>query len=284
MVQVKHLNTLGVEQVAAAIHTQGLGLADNAVNVAYQFLARKFTLLSQAGPLVCSSADCSELCCTILARVHRVPSLRQRCWKIHAVQYRTGAHCQSQFRDCLQQCACEGLQEGNLCSSGVGLVGDAVFCSDRFQCISASRHGVRLAQFLFQDAVRARLGVEARAFAESRSSGEAGPYAMAAAQRVAADFARLGQAPDGLSYLDHLRKLITGAPALPQTPPAVHPVQESLETCTPAAAASSRSVLASPNADAEWCHFTHEEASLVQLMSCAGDRPGTSVAVVRVAG
>ncbi len=45
--QVKHLNTLGVEQVAAAIHTQGLGLADNAVNAAYQFLARNFTLLSQ---------------------------------------------------------------------------------------------------------------------------------------------------------------------------------------------------------------------------------------------
>lgn len=68
----------------------------------------------------------------------------------------------------------------------------------------------RRAQFLFQDAVRARLGVEARAFAESRSSGEAGPYRMATAQRLAADFARLGSAPDGLSYLDHLRKLITG--------------------------------------------------------------------------
>lgn len=50
-VQVKHLNTLGVEQVAAAIHTQGLGLADNAVNAAYQFLTRNFTLLSQVSLL-----------------------------------------------------------------------------------------------------------------------------------------------------------------------------------------------------------------------------------------
>ncbi|CAL8470925.1 g10467 [Coccomyxa elongata] len=108
--EVKHLNTLGVEQVAAAIHTQGLGLADNAVNAAYQFLARNFTLLSQ---------------------------------------------------------------------------------------------------FLFQDAVRARLGVEARTFAKSRSSGDAGPYRMAAAVRLAADFARLGSGPDGLPYMDHLRKLIT---------------------------------------------------------------------------
>ncbi len=53
--QVKHLNTLGVEQVAAAIHTQGLGLADNAVNAAYQFLARNFTLLSQVSQLNCPS-------------------------------------------------------------------------------------------------------------------------------------------------------------------------------------------------------------------------------------
>lgn len=48
---MKHLNTLGVEQVAAAIHTQGLGLADNAVNAAYQFLTRNFTLLSQVSLL-----------------------------------------------------------------------------------------------------------------------------------------------------------------------------------------------------------------------------------------
>ncbi len=54
--QVKHLNTLGVEQVAAAIHTQGLGLADNAVNAAYQFLARNFTLLSQVNSQYASAS------------------------------------------------------------------------------------------------------------------------------------------------------------------------------------------------------------------------------------
>jgi hypothetical protein len=48
--QVKHLNTFNVQQVAAAIRTQGLGLADNAVNVAYQFLARRFSSLSQVWP------------------------------------------------------------------------------------------------------------------------------------------------------------------------------------------------------------------------------------------
>ena len=47
--QVRHLKTLGMEQVAAAIRTHGMGLADNAVNVTYQFLARKITMLSQVG-------------------------------------------------------------------------------------------------------------------------------------------------------------------------------------------------------------------------------------------
>ena len=47
--QVRHLKTLGMEQVAAAVRTHGLGLADNAVNVTYQFLARKITMLSQVG-------------------------------------------------------------------------------------------------------------------------------------------------------------------------------------------------------------------------------------------
>ena len=47
MVQVKHLKTLGMDQVAAAIRTHGMGLADNVVNVTYQFLARKVTMLSE---------------------------------------------------------------------------------------------------------------------------------------------------------------------------------------------------------------------------------------------
>ena len=47
MVQVKHLRTVGMDRVAAAIHVHGMGLADNAVNVTYQFLARKVTMLSQ---------------------------------------------------------------------------------------------------------------------------------------------------------------------------------------------------------------------------------------------
>jgi len=38
-----------MEQIAAAIRTHGMGLADNAVNVTYQFLARKVTMLSQVG-------------------------------------------------------------------------------------------------------------------------------------------------------------------------------------------------------------------------------------------
>ena len=45
--QVKHLRTLGMDQVAAAIRTHGMGLADNAVNVTYQFLARKVNMLSE---------------------------------------------------------------------------------------------------------------------------------------------------------------------------------------------------------------------------------------------
>jgi hypothetical protein len=85
--------------------------------------------------------------------------------------------------------------------------------SHHFKCRIKSELFVCLcsAQFLFQDAVRARLGKEARAFQESRAGSAAAPYSMAAAQRLAADFRRLGDAPDGLSYLGHLRKLITGA-------------------------------------------------------------------------
>ena len=44
---MKHLRTVGMDRVAAAIHVHGMGLADNAVNVTYQFLARKVTMLSQ---------------------------------------------------------------------------------------------------------------------------------------------------------------------------------------------------------------------------------------------
>ena len=53
--QVKHLRTLGMDQVAAAIRTHGMGLADNAVNVTYQFLARKVNMLSEVSFLtICS--------------------------------------------------------------------------------------------------------------------------------------------------------------------------------------------------------------------------------------
>lgn len=48
-VQVRHLKTLGVDQVADAVRAHGTGLADNAVNAAYQFLARKVATLSQVG-------------------------------------------------------------------------------------------------------------------------------------------------------------------------------------------------------------------------------------------
>ena len=65
-------------------------------------------------------------------------------------------------------------------------------------------------QFLLQDAVRARLSKEAFDFGESRSAGSNAPYAMAAAQRLTADFGRLGSAADGLTYLDNLRHLLTG--------------------------------------------------------------------------
>ena len=67
-------------------------------------------------------------------------------------------------------------------------------------------------QFLLQDTVRARLGKEAFDFDEGRSAGSNAPYAMEAAQRLTADFGRLGNAPDGLPFLDHLRHLLTGAP------------------------------------------------------------------------
>lgn len=66
-------------------------------------------------------------------------------------------------------------------------------------------------QFLLQDAVRARLGKEAFDFEERRGAGSNAPYPMGAAQRLAADFARLGSAQGGLPHLDHLRHLITGA-------------------------------------------------------------------------
>ena len=61
--------------------------------------------------------------------------------------------------------------------------------------------------------MRARLSKEAFDFAESRTAGSNEPYAMGAAQRLTADFGRLGSAPDGLPYLDHLRHLITGEPS-----------------------------------------------------------------------
>ena len=44
-----------MDQVAAAIRTHGMGLADNAVNVTYQFLARKVNMLSEVSFLtICS--------------------------------------------------------------------------------------------------------------------------------------------------------------------------------------------------------------------------------------
>ena len=70
-------------------------------------------------------------------------------------------------------------------------------------------------QFLLQDTVRARLGKEAFDFGEGRSAGSNAPYAMEAAQRLTADFGRLGNAPGGLPYLDHLRHLLTGSILMP---------------------------------------------------------------------
>ena len=81
------------------------------------------------------------------------------------------------------------------------------------------------AQFLLQDAVRARLSKEAFDFESGRSAGGSALYSMAAAQRLTADFRRLGSAPDGSPHLDHLRHLITGLPvdlpALSYSMPAV---------------------------------------------------------------
>ncbi|KAK9842285.1 hypothetical protein WJX81_004630 [Elliptochloris bilobata] len=61
-----------------------------------------------------------------------------------------------------------------------------------------------LSQVLYQDAVKARLGQEAAASAGAR------PYSVGQAERLAADFQRLGLAPDGLPYLPYLRRLVTG--------------------------------------------------------------------------
>ena len=60
--QVKHLRTLGVDQVAAAIRTHGLGLADNAVNVTYQFLACKVNMLSEVSLLTPSGWVATRVC------------------------------------------------------------------------------------------------------------------------------------------------------------------------------------------------------------------------------
>jgi WASH complex subunit 7 len=45
--EMKHLNTLAIGQVANSVRTHGLGIMNTAVNLAYQFLARKFVGLSQ---------------------------------------------------------------------------------------------------------------------------------------------------------------------------------------------------------------------------------------------
>ena len=68
------------------------------------------------------------------------------------------------------------------------------------------------AQVLYQDAVKARLGQEARARAEAGAGASGAPYGVAQAERLAADFQRLGHAAGGLSYLPFLRRLVTGAP------------------------------------------------------------------------
>ena len=60
--QVKHLRTLGMEQVAAAIRTHGMGLADNAVNVTYQFLARKINMLSEVSVLTTCGWVATQAC------------------------------------------------------------------------------------------------------------------------------------------------------------------------------------------------------------------------------
>ena len=67
-------------------------------------------------------------------------------------------------------------------------------------------------QVLYQDAVKARLGQEARARAEVGAGAGATPYGVAQAERLAADFQRLGLAAGGLSYLPFLRRLVTGVP------------------------------------------------------------------------
>ena len=59
---MKHLRILGMDRVAAAIHVHGMGLADNAVNVTYQFLARKVTMLSQVSIALPTGAAPSGKC------------------------------------------------------------------------------------------------------------------------------------------------------------------------------------------------------------------------------
>ena len=175
--QVRHLKTLGMEQVAAAIRTHGTGLADNAVNVTYQFLARKITMLSQVGsPLLVS----------------------------HALSSRDDEQLQIQGTvPWLVTMTVSALL--HLSKVPNELFGGAAQNAAKPTCL--------VVQFLLQDAVRARLSKEAFDFGESRAAGSNAPYAMGAAQRLTADFGRLGSAPDGLPYLDHLRHLITGEPS-----------------------------------------------------------------------
>jgi len=65
----------------------------------------------------------------------------------------------------------------------------------------------RAAQVLYQ---------QAHARAEAAAGAGAAPYDVAAAERLAADLARLGLAAGGLPYVPFLRRLVTGArPARP---------------------------------------------------------------------
>ena len=69
-------------------------------------------------------------------------------------------------------------------------------------------------QWLFQDQVKSRLAKELRSMEEAAAHGSGSTvYPFSWAETLTADLRRLGSTPDGATYLDHLRRLVTGGPS-----------------------------------------------------------------------
>lgn len=69
-------------------------------------------------------------------------------------------------------------------------------------------------QWLSQDQVKSRLAKELRLIAEGWQGSHSCGYPFSWAEALTADLRRLGTTSDGLFYMDHLRRLITGSSRL----------------------------------------------------------------------